>query len=165
MSAKHASPLNNPTQVATARFLNLRPRILVVDDDPWILGLATTVLKRSGYQVDMAEDGALAWETLQANNYDLLVTDHNMPKMTGLTLLKRIHAARLALPAILMSGDPPRTALEQNPALPIAAILLKPFSPDELSATVHQVLFATNDDAGELAPLPTQPPNDDLRRF
>lgn len=150
------------------RILNLRPRILVADDEPSILGLAATVLRRAGYQVDMAEDGALAWDALQANCYDLLITDHNMPKVTGLTLLKRIQAAQLDVPAILMSGNPPRTELRQNPELLIAAILLKPFSMDELSATVNQVLFATIGDTEDIAHPPnwqSRPATGDLRRF
>jgi DNA-binding response OmpR family regulator len=168
MSAKYAAASKNPARAVLGRTLNLRPRILVADDEPSILGLAATALRHSGYQVDMAEDGALAWDALQANNYDLLITDHNMPKMTGLTLLKRIQAARLDVPAILMSGNPPRTELRQNPALLLAAILLKPFSMDELSATVNQVLFAINGDAEEGTASPnwqSQPPNGDLRQF
>jgi two-component system chemotaxis response regulator CheY len=143
MSAKRVSPLKAQPPAAVGRILNLRPRILVADDDPNMLGLTVTTLRHSGYQVDLVEDGALAWDALQANSYDLLITDHNMPMMTGLTLLKRIQAAHLDLPAILMSGDPPRSELRQNPALLIAAILLKPFTQGELSATVNQVLFAT----------------------
>jgi two-component system chemotaxis response regulator CheY len=153
MSAKRVSPLNAPPQSAVGRILNLRPRILVADDDPNMLGLTVTTLRHSGYQVDLAEDGALAWDALQANSYDLLITDHNMPMMTGLTLLKRIHAAHLDVPAILMSGDPPRAELRQNPTLLIAAILLKPFTQGELSATVNQVLFATVGNAGAGASL------------
>ena len=167
MSAKRALPCKHPTPVAAGRILNLRPRILVADDEPNFLGVTVTTLRHAGYQVDMAEDGVLAWDALKANSYDLLITDHNMPMMTGLTLLKRIRAARLAVPAILMSGDPPWAELRRNPALRIAAILLKPFSLGELSATVNQVLFAPEGNIVEGASLTnwqSPPVTEDLRR-
>ena len=55
-------------------------RILVVEDDISIRRLNTEVLRRSGYEVDAAEDGAAAWEALNADSYDLMITDNNMPK-------------------------------------------------------------------------------------
>ena len=72
---------------------NLRQRILVVDDDPLIRRLNSEVLVYSGYQVDAADDGASAWNALLVNDYDLLITDNDMPKVTGVDLLKKVHAS------------------------------------------------------------------------
>ena len=58
---------------------NPSQRILVVEDDVAIRQLNALVLVRSGYQVDAAEDGAAGWEALHAKNFNLLITDHNMP--------------------------------------------------------------------------------------
>src|SRR5436190_12282712 len=69
-------------------------RILVVDDDISIRELSTEVLIHHGYHVDAAEDGAVAWDILQVSSYDLLLTDHNMPKVSGVELLKKLRAAR-----------------------------------------------------------------------
>ncbi|MBC8096459.1 MAG: response regulator, partial [Akkermansiaceae bacterium] len=63
-------------------------RILVVDDETMIRELVTDVLSRSGYEVDTAEDGAIAWDKLQHQHYDLLVTDNTMPKLSGIDLIK-----------------------------------------------------------------------------
>jgi YesN/AraC family two-component response regulator len=57
--------------------------------------------------VDTAEDGEFGWEALQAKNYDLLITDNNMPKVSGLELVKKLRSARMALPVILASGAMP----------------------------------------------------------
>src|SRR5579872_1700863 len=76
-------------------------RILVVEDDGNIRQLNTAVLTQSGYHVDAAKDGAEAWDTLQIKRYDLLVTDNEMPKVTGIELLKRLHAAQMPLTAIM----------------------------------------------------------------
>ena len=81
-----------------------RHRILVVEDDADIRQLNTEALSQCGYHVDAAQDGAVAWDTLQASRYDLMVTDNDMPKVTGVELLKKLHAARLAVPVIMATG-------------------------------------------------------------
>ena len=73
------------------------------------------VLIHSGYAVDVAEDGAAAWEALQANRYELLITDNNMPRLTGIELLKKLRSARMALPVILVSGTMPAEELKRHP--------------------------------------------------
>ena len=118
-------------------------RILVVDNDISIRQLQAEVLVHSGYQVDAAADGAAAWEILNANSYDLLITDHEMPKLTGVELLKKLRAARMALPAILLSEAIPEEELSPHPSLHPAATLLKPFTADELLLAVKEVLRAT----------------------
>jgi DNA-binding response OmpR family regulator len=115
-------------------------RILVVEDDGVIRRLNAEVLTSSGYHVDAAEDGAVAWDNLQRNRYDLMVTDNDMPKVSGFELLKKLHAVRLALPVILATGKPPEEELTQFPWLQPAALLLKPYTFDELLGTVRDVL-------------------------
>ena len=154
MSAKdfsHAGGLNGaPFQIPPDH----RQRILVAEDDDDIRRLNTEVLAGSGYKVDAAADGAVAWDTLQLSRYDLLVTDYSMPGMSGVELLKKLHAVRMALPVILVSGTIPMEKLKRHPWLQIDATLLKPYTPDELLATVRKVLFATDGIAGQSAPLP-----------
>src|SRR5579883_3333837 len=89
-----------------------------------------------GYPVDTAEDGGVAWEVLQAGRYGLLITDNQMPKVTGVELVKKCRAARITLPVILASGAPPA----DSESLQIAAILLKPFTGAQLLKTVKEVL-------------------------
>src|ERR1700722_1074217 len=108
---------------------NPRPRILVVEDDEDIRRLNAEVLTVSGYKVDAAADGTIAWDILQYNQYDLLVTDYHMPKMSGVELLKKVRAAHVALPVILVSGTMPVEKLKQDPWLQIDATLLKPYTP------------------------------------
>ena len=129
-------------------------RILVVDDDISIRRFTTEMLMRSSYHVDTAEDGAAAWESLQSNSYDLLVTDHNMPKVSGVELVKKLRVARMTLPAILMSGSMPTEELNRHPGLQIEATLLKPDGVLELLGMVKEILHA-NDGARE----PIAPPS------
>ena len=115
-------------------------RILVADDELTMQELYAAILTPFGYQVDAAKDGAAAWEALCANNYDLLITDNSMPKVSGMELLEKLRAASMTLPAIMVSGTLPL----ENPSLKISAALLKPVSPDALLANVKEVLRAAS---------------------
>jgi DNA-binding response OmpR family regulator len=155
MTAKSISQFETPSEPLLPRQPNSRQRILVVEDNALIRRLNTEVLAYSGYQVDDAEDGATAWCAIQQESYDLIVTDNNMPKMTGVELLQLLHEAHLSLPVIMATGTVPQDELDRYPWLQIDATLLKPYSYDELLATVKNVLHAANRNSGEFA----SPPN------
>src|SRR5689334_24784185 len=89
-------------------------RILIVDDDDDIRDFIDWVLTAYGYRADTAADSADAWKALRARSYDLLVTDHNMPKVTGIELVRALRSERMTLPVVLMSGTIPEQALVQN---------------------------------------------------
>lgn len=129
-----AAPARNPANPAQ--------RILVVEDDAGLRQLNSHVLARSGYQVDAAEDGIAGWAALRAQTFDLLITDHDLPRLSGLDLVKRVRLARMPLPIVLASGALPTEELAQHPWLQIAATLLKPFSPVQLLETVRTALRA-----------------------
>ena len=148
--------LNVPSDQAAVLPISLRTnpssRILVVEDDRGVRELNTKVLSRSGYEVDAAEDGAAAWQALNSDSYDLMITDHNMPELTGVELLKKLRAARMTLPVILVSGMMPTEELNQHPWLQIEATLLKPYTIAELLGTVKEVLRATDGARDQIAP-------------
>ena len=131
-----------------------RHRILVVDDDSDLRLLYADVLAPRGYHVDAAKDGAAGWEALQANNYNLLITEHSLPKLTGIELVRKLHAAHMAVPVVLAAGRLPTHELARNPSLQLAATLLKPFAVDALLDTVKNVLRATDSPRELIAPLP-----------
>ena len=120
-------------------------RILLVDDDPDMRELNAEVLIRSGYNVDTANDGADAWNALNEANYDLLITDNQMPRVMGLELIKKLRSEDKTLPIILVSGTVPTEELKQHPWLQLDAMLSKPFSIAELLDTVKEVLRAADD--------------------
>jgi len=122
--------------------MNLPYRIFVVDDNEDIRRLNAEVLMDFGYQVDTAEDGAVAWDALQLNHYDLLITDNEMPNVSGIQLLNKLQAAGKVLPAIMVTGFMPTEELSLHPWLQIQAMLLKPYTIAELLETVEAVLTA-----------------------
>jgi DNA-binding response OmpR family regulator len=136
--------------------LNMPCRVLVVDDESFVRRINVETLMAAGYQVESATDGATAWDLLQTNSFDLMVTDNKMPKMSGLELLKNLQDAEMVLPVIMATGMQPRDELYHNTQLPIEAILLKPYSPDELLMKVRNVLLAKAGNPGRSTPSPTQ---------
>jgi CheY-like chemotaxis protein len=119
-----------------------RPRILVADDEPCIRALMSAVLRHAGYRVDTVQDGVLAWAALQAEPYELLITDYNMPRATGIDLVRNLRSAHMNLPVIMVTGALPVGELAQNPSLRLAATLEKPFDVAELLDAVGKTLAA-----------------------
>jgi len=116
-------------------------RILVVDDETYIRELMVEILSHIGYKkVDTAKDGADAWKRLHEINYCLVITDHKMPRLTGLELIARMRAEGLSQPVILISGAMPTDELNRSPDLRVDATLLKPLSVPELATTIGHLL-------------------------
>jgi len=143
MSSDDILPAGKPVNTTPQFQPDHRLRILVVEDDVDIRRINAQVLMQAGYHVDAAKDGAVAWDVLQLGNYDLLITDNAMPELTGIELLRRIHAANLRLPVIMASGNLPTWEFSVYPWLQPAAVLLKPYHVKELLAAVQNVLSTT----------------------
>jgi two-component system chemotaxis sensor kinase CheA len=78
-------------------------RVLVVDDSPVVRDLVSEILSDAGLTVETAEDGAAAWEIIQRQEPDLLVSDVEMPRMTGLELLSHVRTRSQRLPVVLLT--------------------------------------------------------------
>lgn len=142
---------NAPLQGQT----NPPPHILVVEDDSYMRQLSAESLSLCGYHVDAAEDGAAAWDAIQLESYDLVITDNSMPKVTGVELLKKLRSACMALPVIMATGTLPQEEFTRSPWLQPAATLVKPYTIAQLLRTVHEVLRATDCPREQIAPPPT----------
>jgi DNA-binding response OmpR family regulator len=155
MTDKNMSQAGDSASAPLPREPSPPHRILVVDDDIYIRQFSTEVLIHSGYHVDAAEDGAAGWKALNADSYDLLITDHNMPRLTGVELVKKLRAARMALPVIMAAGILPNEEFTRDPWLRPDATLLKPYTVAELLGTVKEVLRATDSPREQIAPPPS----------
>jgi DNA-binding response OmpR family regulator len=148
---------------------NPRQRILVVESEADTRRLHSEVLAGSGYHVDTVEDGAAAWETLQQNNYDLLVTAHHLPKLSGVELIRKMHDTSVRLPVIMTIRTLPRWdtwELVERPWLQPTAVMRTPYTAEEFLGTVKNVLHATANAREEIPPPPNwpgQPPTTGLR--
>jgi CheY-like chemotaxis protein len=128
--------------------MNPPHRILVVDDDSDTRQLSVDVLAGSGYDVEAVKDGAAGWEALQADNYDLIVTDNKMPRMTGIEMLEKLRFARISIPTIMATRNLPMHEFARKPWLKPDATLQRPFSNDDLLETVKNVLRTDDSNDG-----------------
>ncbi len=116
--------------------------VLVVDDEPEVLELATEILKRVGYTVLGAPNGAAAIEVarLHEGEIHLLVTDMVMPGMSGRDLAERLRALRTALPVLYISGYVQDAAARTVLASEHSAFVAKPFTPEVFTDRVRELL-------------------------
>jgi two-component system chemotaxis sensor kinase CheA len=131
----------------TARFVDAtvagRARILVADDSITTRALEESVLAAAGYDVVTAPDGAEALRIIEGGGIDLLVTDVEMPTMTGLELCTRIRASRASasLPVIIVSSlDRPEHRAQGMEAGADAYVTKSSFEQGELIALVERLL-------------------------
>lgn len=157
--ATHAGNLEKSEVIPRGRETkSCRHRILVVDDDDDIRRFNEEALTAFGYHVEAAEDGAAGWDALNANSYDLLITDSSMPKLTGIELIKKLNAACMPVRVILASGVIPADEME----LRLAATLPKPYTLDQLLETVRTVLTPTGSE-WQSPSARNEPPAEGLR--
>ena len=130
-------PLATAASPAPARFAH---HILLVEDESTVLQFSTTVLVRGGYQVTAVEGCEAAWEAIQSASYDLLVTDNQMPGMSGLELVSKLRSAQFGLPIIVASGGIEAEEFTKNQSLQPAIALPKPFTANQLLETVAEAL-------------------------
>jgi DNA-binding response OmpR family regulator len=119
---------------------NAPHRILVVEADVFLRHFNVTMLLLSGYKADAAADGDAAWQALNTNSYDLLITGNAIPKVSGVELLKRLRTERMALPVIMATGTSQQHEFIRYPWLQPAATLLKPYTAEAMLRTVKMVL-------------------------
>ena len=93
-------------------------RILVVDDDSLAGEMTGAVLEEAGHEVVLAGDGIAAAELLNTDAaIELVVSDMNMPMISGIDLFRELRAQDVNLPFILLTGDDPAGPLAQEPKL------------------------------------------------
>ena len=83
-----------------------RPRILVVDDEEALRRLHARALSRAGYDVETAADGNEAMRALRETSFDIILTDIDMPGMSGIHLLERVREHDRDVPVLLLTGAP-----------------------------------------------------------
>jgi CheY-like chemotaxis protein len=124
------------------------PRILVIDDDRGVRQGVSTYLRRLGYDVVEAPDGALGLKALESQPFDLVLTDINMPDVDGIEVIVKLREAAHGCPVVAMSGGGlfSKDLLLQNAEmLGAATTLAKPFELDDLAKAVESALARPGD--------------------
>lgn len=131
-------------------------KILVCDDEPHILHVVSAKLQNGGYEVLTAADGEEALLLVQQHHPDLIITDYQMPALSGLELSARLRADPQTekTPIIMLTARGfslgPKDIAETN----IRKVLAKPFSPREILQTVNALLGRTAAAPAVAAPVP-----------
>lgn len=121
--------------------------LLVVDDEPLVLELLSSGLKRDGFRVLCAGDGHDAMQVFQAESIDLALIDYSLPDICGSELFKQFHALDPLIPVIVLTGHPNLETAVDLMKGGIRDYMSKPFSLKEVSTRIRAVLDALAEDS------------------
>ncbi len=116
--------------------------ILVVDDTRSMRKMVATVLQAAGYEVEEAADGAEALDKARGRVFDLVVTDHNMPRMDGVTLVRALRglAEYDDVALIVLSTETGAELKAKGRAAGATGWMAKPFDPAKMLDIVRQFI-------------------------
>lgn len=116
-------------------------KVLIVDDEPGQLSLTVELARSMGFEIETAENGKIAFEKLEDGDFDIVLTDIQMPQLDGFQLIKKIRANDFYkdLPVIALSG---RNDIEKEVYMKAGFNnkLLKPYKPEELKQNIAELL-------------------------
>jgi len=118
-------------------------KVLVADDEIHIIHVVAIKLRNNGYEVIAANNGAEAYDLACREKPDVVVTDYQMPLMTGIELITKLREDERTkeIPVILLTARSFAVTQEQQESLGVSSCLSKPFSPKELLKTIQDILF------------------------
>ena len=116
--------------------------ILAVDDSASMRQMVTATLKSGGYEVVQAADGVEALEFARSKGVDLVLTDVNMPRMDGITLVRelRLLPGYRYTPMLMLTTESSQEKKQQGKQAGATGWIVKPFNPEQLLSTVARVL-------------------------
>ncbi|MGB1557801.1 MAG: chemotaxis response regulator CheY [Oceanococcaceae bacterium] len=122
--------------------MNLNSRILIVDDFPTMRRIVRNLLTELGYtNMAEADDGQTALPMLKSQDFDFLITDWNMPGMTGIDLLKAVRSdAKLArLPVLMVTAEASKEQIVEAAQAGVSGYIIKPFTAATLAEKIERI--------------------------
>jgi DNA-binding response OmpR family regulator len=120
------------------------PTVLIAEDNPGLARVLSFKFKSSGFTPIVCADGQLAWEAFQSNSVLAIVSDQEMPRMSGIDLCRNVRTQNLNIPFFLVTGrqlELASTGITEE--LNISKIFGKPFSPGEVITAVNDAIQAS----------------------
>ena len=116
--------------------------ILAVDDSASMRQMVSFTLKGAGHDVTEAENGKAALDIAKTKQFDLVISDVNMPVMDGITLIKELRALSdyKFTPLLMLTTESGDDKKQQGKSVGATGWIVKPFNPDQLLATINKVL-------------------------
>jgi two-component system chemotaxis response regulator CheY len=117
-------------------------RIMTVDDSPTIRQMLLFTLQEAGYEVVEAVDGQDALDKLAHETVHMMITDLNMPRLDGISLIKEIRKdpAKRFMPIVMLTTESQEAKKNEGRAAGVSGWIVKPFKPEQLLAVVRMVL-------------------------
>ena len=118
------------------------PSILAVDDSTSMRQMVSFTLKNAGFHVVEAVDGMDAWEKADSRDFDLVLTDQNMPRMDGITLTRKLrgHPKFARTPILILTTESSDEMKQAGRAAGATGWMVKPFDPAKLIEVISKVI-------------------------
>ena len=118
-------------------------KVLVVDDFATMRRILKNILKQIGFKnLVEADDGTTAWDVLEEQKVDLVLADWNMPKMTGLELLKKVRASEkyAKVPFLMVTAEAQKQNVIEAVQAGVSNYVVKPFTAEAISEKLEKIL-------------------------
>ena len=121
---------------------NKEMRILVVDDFSTMRRIIKNILRQLGFNnILEADDGSTAWETLNKDKIDFIISDWNMPKMTGIDLLRKVRASEefADVPFLMVTAEAQQENIIEAVQAKVSNYIVKPFTAETLGQKIDKI--------------------------
>ena len=118
-----------------------RLHVLLVEDEKFAVKLESMVLKQIGItQVTIAEDGESAIQLIDTQDFDVVLSDWNLPGANGLDILRHLRSRRAKTPFVMLTGNKGLDAVQEAVAQGVDGYLVKPFSVPQMKSKIISAL-------------------------
>jgi len=117
-------------------------RVLVVDDFSTMRKIIKNILRQLGFtNMVEADDGSTAWEVLNKDNIDFIVSDWNMPIMSGIELLRKVRASEeyADIPFLMVTAEAQQENIIEAVQAKVSNYIVKPFTPETLGQKIDKI--------------------------
>jgi two-component system chemotaxis response regulator CheY len=121
---------------------NKEMRILVVDDFSTMRRIIKNILRQLGFNnIIEADDGSTAWETLNKDKIDFIISDWNMPKMPGIELLRKVRSSEefANLPFLMVTAEAQQENIIEAVQAKVSNYIVKPFTAETLGQKIDKI--------------------------
>ena len=118
-------------------------KVLIVDDFATMRRILKNILKQLGFKnLVEADDGTTAWDVLEGQKIDLIISDWNMPKMTGLDLLKKVRSSDSykKTPFLMVTAEAQKQNVIEAVQAGVSNYVVKPFTAEAISEKLSKIL-------------------------
>ncbi|MGM0419180.1 MAG: chemotaxis response regulator CheY [Thermodesulfobacteriota bacterium] len=123
--------------------MDVSKKVLIVDDFSTMRRILKNILKQIGFtSISEADDGTTAWEELQKNSFDLIICDWNMPKMSGIELLKKVRAddTYKDIPFLMVTAEAQKQNVIEAVQAGVSNYVVKPFTAESISEKLEKII-------------------------